>query len=810
LNALPDAPRGLGVRAACRVVLLPLVLLWALGANPLHARAASPQLTRAPYLTDVSQSTAIVNFATDTQTPAPVANWGGSCASLPNVVTATFVRSFVGSTTDYLWSARITGLSAGSTHCYQVIQGGVALGATTPFATAPGSGVTSYRFAVLGDFGGGTTDEAMVMSQIAANSPNFLMTVGDNAYQNGGQTDYGDLTSGNVFGSQYLPKIGGGTSIFAAHGNHGFSSYQAYLDNFPQNDVVSSSGGRFTAESYCCTAVAPGATTYASAWYAFTWGNARFYVLEAAWADANGAYTGDFQGHWNGVVAGCTPCGQELTWLQNDLSAHASTQLKFAFFHYPLYSDNSGEPTDTFLDGSSALEGLLASNNVGIAFTGHAHQYERNLPQISGSPLVSYVTGGGGGTPQPPSGAAGACGAGSAFDACQIDVNEFLRVDVNGNSVTVTPIDETGKAFDVQTYNFGPVTHTAPGAPTGVSATAGNASATVSWSAPINNGGDPITGYTVTSSRGGVTATTTGATAVTVAPLINGTTYTFTVTAHNLVGSGPASQPSNAVTPLASGVLGVTTGGYWLVASDGGIFPFGNAGGYGSTGAIQLNQPIVGMAATASGHGYWLVASDGGIFPFGDAVGYGSTGNIRLNKPIVAIAAVPHGRGYYMVASDGGIFPFGPDAVGYGSTGAVRLNQPIVGMAVTPDGHGYWLVASDGGIFPFGDAAGYGSTGGIHLNRPIVGMAPTASGHGYWLVASDGGIFPFGDAAGYGSTGGIRLNQPIVGLATTSDGGGYWLMASDGGIFPFGDAPGLGSTGGIRLNKPIVGMAGRA
>src|SRR6202011_863528 len=102
---------------------------------------------------------------------------------------------------------------------------------------------------------------------------------------------------------------------------------------------------------------------------------------------------------------------------------------------------------------------------------------------------------------------------------------------------------ETGKAFDVQTYNFGPVTHTAPGAPTGVAATAGNGSATESWSAPINNWGDPITGYTVTSSPGGVTATTTGATAVTVAPLTNGTTYTFRVTAHNLVGSGPASQP---------------------------------------------------------------------------------------------------------------------------------------------------------------------------------------------------------------------------------------------------------------------------
>jgi len=62
------------------------------------------------------------------------------------------------------------------------------------------------------------------------------------------------------------------------------------------------------------------------------------------------------------------------------------------------------------------------------------------------------------------------------------------------------------------------------------------------------------------------------------------------------------------------------------VASDGGIFTFGDAGFYGSTGAIQLNAPIVGMAATPDGKGYWLAAADGGIFSFGDATFYGSTG----------------------------------------------------------------------------------------------------------------------------------------------------------------------------------------
>ncbi len=256
----------------------------------------------------------------------------------------------------------------------------------------------------------------------------------------------------------------------------------------------------------------------------------------------------------------------------------------------------------------------------------------------------------------------------------------------------------------------------------------------------------------------------------------------------------------------AGGQIASGTTGYWIVASDGGIFSYGTAGFYGSTGAITLNKPIVGMADTPDGNGYWLVASDGGIFSYGDASFHGSTGAITLNKPIVGMASTPDGNGYWLVASDGGIFSFG-DAAFHGSTGAITLNKPIVGMASTPDGKGYWLVASDGGIFSFGDAAFHGSTGAITLNKPIVGMASTPDGKGYWLVASDGGIFSFGDAKFYGSTGAITLNKPIVGMTNTFDGNGYWLVASDGGIFSFGDAAFHGSAGNITLNKPIVGMA---
>jgi hypothetical protein len=155
-------------------------------------------------------------------------------------------------------------------------------------------------------------------------------------------------------------------------------------------------------------------------------------------------------------------------------------------------------------------------------------------PNANGSPITGYTV-----TSNP--GNLAATGTSSPITVASL---------TNGTAYTFTVTATNAIGTSVASAPSNSVTpRTTPSAPTSVVATAGDGAASVAFSAPASNGGAAITSYTVAASPG--TATGTGsASPITVSGLTNGTSYTFTVTAANAAGKGPASVPSNSVTPV--------------------------------------------------------------------------------------------------------------------------------------------------------------------------------------------------------------------------------------------------------------------
>jgi hypothetical protein len=151
------------------------------------------------------------------------------------------------------------------------------------------------------------------------------------------------------------------------------------------------------------------------------------------------------------------------------------------------------------------------------------------------------------------------------------------------------------------TFTTNSVSPTAPGAPTGVSAVGGDAKATVTFTAPASDGGSAITGYTAKANPGVISGTGTSSPII-INGLSNGTAYTITVTATNIIGTGPASSASNSITPSTvpgAPVIGTATGGnavatvtFTVPVSDGGSVITGytvtsNPGGFTGTGGTS-------------------------------------------------------------------------------------------------------------------------------------------------------------------------------------------------------------------------------
>lgn len=156
-----------------------------------------------------------------------------------------------------------------------------------------------------------------------------------------------------------------------------------------------------------------------------------------------------------------------------------------------------------------------------------------------------------------------------------------------------------------------------PGSPTSVSAVAGNGQATVSWTAPATDGGRAITRYAVSASPGSAAATTAGATNVTVTGLTNGTAYTFTVVAINAAGPGPASVPSNSITPstTAAPTMLLSPASVTFAAAAGGPSPASQSITVTDSRGGLLTAPAVSVSYS-SGAGWLSTVVSGSAAPY--------------------------------------------------------------------------------------------------------------------------------------------------------------------------------------------------
>jgi hypothetical protein len=532
------------VLAAVAMITAGVVGLF--GTLPASAATWNAALTRYPYLTDVTTTSVQVTWADTYASTYGTVTWGpagGTCTSSSAKATKLGTKFTVGTTSEYQHSITISGLSANTAYCYRIKGSSTnavdLLGAdpSPTFKTLPSSG--SYSFLAFGDWGdtasGYNTNQAKLHALMANSGAAFAVGTGDIAYTTGTQNQYGDLVNtgtsvSQVFGPDYWRAPGAVLPFFTTPGNHGRTS--TFFQIWPEPNATSGSGESYQVVNYpASTDLGYSASSGPGAWYAFDVAGTRFYVLTADWSDTNtgtadGAlcakqFTGvackDYQAeadaHWQAGRA-------EYEWLKGDLATHSGAQ-KLAFFHYPLRSDVSTEPSDPYLqnsaanpDRSTSLEKLLYDNGVRLAFNGHAHVYQRNIAPPES--LVSYVTGGGGAKLSPiakgsasncattdayglgwSSTGGSYCGAAGAKPTSASQVFHFLKVTVSGSTVTVTPTNADGQTFDSLTYDLGAdaTDPTAPGSVTAKYTSGTSPYGTVNWTAATDN--KAVTAYDV-------------------------------------------------------------------------------------------------------------------------------------------------------------------------------------------------------------------------------------------------------------------------------------------------------------------------
>jgi hypothetical protein len=336
-----------------------------------------------------------------------------------------------------------------------------------------------------------------------------------------------------------------------------------------------------------------------------------------------------------------------------------------------------------------------------------------------------------------------------------------------GYTFTVHATNSVGNSAESAVSNSVTPATSVPDVPTAVSAVAGTSTATVTFTAPVDNGGSAIIDSTATSSPGGLTSAA-GASPRTVSGLTPGTAYTFTVTARNAIGSSAPSSPSNSVTPgnrqIALTLSATKADGYNIFQQAGSptdavdMVLTINAGvdlfGYGNSPLRALETGtgwVAGSTIKLVNHGYILAMG-----------GRGGTGAGRLGDRAPATAGQGGNPAIFMQwnciidNTDGFIF----GGAGGGGGGGAQLSPDIGGN-------------NGGGGAAYGVCSPSASTGG----RLTGGLGETLYGSG---VGGNGG-----DSASPGSAGADNSTKGAPGGAAGPAilRNGYtitWLGGNDG------------------------------
>jgi hypothetical protein len=223
----------------------------------------------------------------------------------------------------------------------------------------------------------------------------------------------------------------------------------------------------------------------------------------------------------------------------------------------------------------------------------------------------------------------------------------------------------------------------------------------------------------------------------------------------------------------------VINDGYAVAFNTGRVYTH-NMPNYGEVHG-SLNGSIVAIAMTPDGKGYYLAASDGGVFAFGDASFYGSAVQYHLTAPVTAMATTENDNGYWLLTANGSVYAFG-QAPYDGNLLHVENQAPDVAINNLGAISGYMITDADGNSTVLMHEKGGGQVNMYQLNGPIVGVTlDNSSKVGYWLATAKGQIVSYDNAPNWGSLVG-DFPTAVVGISADRDGDGLMLVDTLGDV----------------------------